>query len=175
MANSDEYVGDEYVGDAPLDEARMTDAQLRERLRFKLDKVRSQQDPIPGREGHKPLTFGTPPSPGSRPDTSGGGYRFALDGLNQIIKECEELRDDLARDSQHYAKLAGVQPPAPDEHASGLHARAVNRFGENQLRRNRIWLRFLHDYIGRLREARKAYLSQEQHAADEARGNSGET
>ncbi|MGH3620595.1 MAG: hypothetical protein ACRDQ5_02240 [Sciscionella sp.] len=141
----------------------MTDAQLGERLRFELDTVRqSQRHGVAGlgslsEPRETSLVLGAPPASGQRPS---GGYRFDPDGLNEIIEECKELRDDLARDDQRYAKLADVRPPAPDEYASGLHARAVNTFGENQLRRNKAWREFLHDYIGRLEQTREQYLAQ---------------
>lgn len=98
------------------------------------------------------------------PAGSEGGYEWDPLLLDEIIHECERLREDLDKDEPRYEQLATARPIAPDQHASVPVSDAVREFGKQQLRRNEEWRRFLGDYVEKLKQTRNSYEGQEQQA-----------
>lgn len=96
---------------------------------------------------------------------TGGGYAWDPATLDEIIQECEQLRDGLEDDDVRYEQLATARPIAPDAHASVPVSDAVREFGKQQLQRNRGWRQFLDGYVENLKQSRQAYQRQEQQAS----------
>lgn len=146
----------------------MTDEQVGEMLRL-------ENNPWVRGSGHAVPTENAPtgngPSEGGAAEGgSAGGYEFDPDTLAEIIRECEQLSDELRHDDYAYDLLAKVEPVAPDEYASQPFSRAIADFGQRQRDRNAEWARHLENFVATLRETRAGYARQEEQAAGDLGG-----
>lgn len=89
------------------------------------------------------------------------GYKFSPQQIEEQIKTCDDLINDIGNDVPEIIKMVNAGPPAPDTVASVPQAKAVSEAGKNLLERNRRQIAFLQDWKQKLEASKQAVMEQE--------------
>lgn len=106
-------------------------------------------------------------------DGGSGGYVFSPEEIDEVIKQWEELLDDIMQDEDHVRTIATVQAPGR-EFASGDFKDAAGPSGEMLAEQTKRMRRYVSAYINALKNAKHATQAQDQQAAGTARDAGGE-
>ncbi|WP_336162018.1 hypothetical protein [Amycolatopsis sp. VC5-11] len=99
----------------------------------------------------------------------GGGYKFSEDEIDSVIKQWEDLLDDLKNDLDSAERIANVQAPG-DEPASNLYVKqGAGPSGESLKQQHKAMVDYTVNFITALRAAKNKITVAEQQAADAAK------
>lgn len=102
----------------------------------------------------------------------GAGYTFSPEQLDDVIRDWEDLREDLLKDRREADKLANVRGPG-SEFASGDFEQAARPSGQKQLEQTERMIAYAEKYIEALKKAKGATVNQNEQAREDAKNASG--
>lgn len=99
--------------------------------------------------------------------TAGGGYSFSPEEIDAVLKQWEDLRDDLQNDLDEANKIANVQAPG-NEPASNTFVGSANPAGQALLQQTKSMLEHTKQYIDALKQAKGVTEQAEEQATEDA-------
>ncbi|OLT43204.1 hypothetical protein BJF85_02815 [Saccharomonospora sp. CUA-673] len=99
---------------------------------------------------------------------NGGGYRFDPEEIDNVIRQWEQLRDDLEKDLIQVEKVANVDKPA-EEPASTMFVGSAGQSGQALLEQTNAMINHCNEYIKALKNAKGVTEATDEQAADDAR------
>lgn len=100
------------------------------------------------------------------PAPSSGGYKFSREGIDEVIRDWEDLREDLVKDSEKAQQMAHVNSPG-DEFASDDFTSSANPSGKAFLSATEQMIDYVEKYIEALRNARDGIAASEDNAQED--------
>ncbi|PRX47672.1 hypothetical protein B0I33_105252 [Prauserella shujinwangii] len=111
-------------------------------------------------------------SGGGAGGAGGGGYTFTPEEIDEVIRQWEDLYDDLLKDETDARDVANVKAPGT-EFASGDFQQAAQPSGNALLEQTKRMREYVYRYIEALKQAKGATQAQDENAAADANSAGG--
>ncbi|QRP51313.1 hypothetical protein I6J71_44930 [Amycolatopsis sp. FDAARGOS 1241] len=97
---------------------------------------------------------------------SGGGYKFSEDEIDGVIKQWQDLADNLNTDLDNARTIAYVKPPADEFASSDFVKGGANPSGQTLLEQHQRMHDYVNNFVTALKAAKNKITVTEQQARD---------
>ena len=102
-----------------------------------------------------------------------GGYKFSDEGVDAVIKQWEELLNNVQKDLAHARIIANVKPPAQEFASNDFIDKGANPSGQTLLDQHQRMVDYISNFITALQAAKNKITVAEQEARDAAAKSGG--